>query len=195
MKREAIYEEDGRRYRIRCDARLSQLRGNPRPYFSVTGEIKVAEGGYWREHSGGCLHEPILKHWPDLAPLVALHLSDDTGAPMHAEAKGWYDLAGCYEHGMGQQYHAGNAEYRKRLPIELFADHCRISLVEAQSIVDECAAELGPINEAQDREPYGMDDYKRARAKWVVIMGGMRPRWQREAELAIAQFGLEVEHA
>jgi hypothetical protein len=39
---------------------------------------------------GGADHETLLKHFRGLAPIVALHLSDPDGTPMHAEANGWY---------------------------------------------------------------------------------------------------------
>jgi hypothetical protein len=74
---------------------LHKLAGNERPYFSVTGDLWTSERTYHsgndRNHlEGGCIHERILAAWPELAPLVALHLSDDTGAPMHDVENGWY---------------------------------------------------------------------------------------------------------
>ena len=76
---------------------LVQLAGNARPYFSVTGTLwqckRDADAGNERGWiSGGCLHDEILSTWPALAPLVALHLSDDDGVPMHAEANGRYHV-------------------------------------------------------------------------------------------------------
>lgn len=69
--------------------------GEQRPYFSVTGEI----GTYAQHRNGnvqacGCLHEEILRAWPELAPIVALHLSDEDGVPMHAleNARYWAGL-------------------------------------------------------------------------------------------------------
>lgn len=41
---------------------------------------------------GGCCHEEILTLRPDLAPFVALHLSDATGAPIFTTANGFYHL-------------------------------------------------------------------------------------------------------
>jgi hypothetical protein len=57
---------------LRVTAKLHQLKGNA-SYFSITAD----EYENQRFVAGGCMHEAILARWPDLAPLVALHLSDD----------------------------------------------------------------------------------------------------------------------
>jgi hypothetical protein len=44
---------------------------------------------------GGADHETILRAAPELAPLVAAHLADLDGTPMHAEANGWYFYSGA----------------------------------------------------------------------------------------------------
>jgi hypothetical protein len=63
-------------------------RSAPGRYLSITGEIRRPRA---REaHTVGCIHDQILKAWPDLAPLVRWHLSDDTGTPMHYLANGMY---------------------------------------------------------------------------------------------------------
>ena len=72
-------------------------------YFSITGTIgaKVVRGQMYNDyiqhnkqkyeiHSGGCIHEDILKHIPHLQPIVNLHLSNLEGVPMHAVANGTY---------------------------------------------------------------------------------------------------------
>jgi hypothetical protein len=105
---DSVAKRCGRRYGyMRVEAGLHHLRGNPLPYFSVTAEI------YYPGHQNnpfacGCMDEDVLRLWPKLAPVVALHLCDSTGLPMHAEANGWYQLAGYYE-GAGERYHAGNS--------------------------------------------------------------------------------------
>ena len=99
--------------------------GEQAPYFSITGEIwhRKASGGkdlrYRGAFAGGCLHEEILKAWPDLSDLVALHLSDIDGAPMHSVENGWYWNGGT----KWQEY--------KR---ETLADHLRISPEEADRV-------------------------------------------------------------
>jgi hypothetical protein len=74
-------------------AEIVHLPGNARPYFSVTGEERnlrrIEEN---QVEACGAMHDEIVKHFPELAPIVALHLSDDTGTPMHAVANGAYHL-------------------------------------------------------------------------------------------------------
>lgn len=63
---------------------LNMIRGNGRPYFSLTCDIY--ERG--RDVGGGAAHELILKLFPHLKPLADLHLSDIDGVPMHAAENG-----------------------------------------------------------------------------------------------------------
>jgi hypothetical protein len=78
------------------DAKLHQL-GDQRPYFSVVGELWQSKGWYKNGQDGrlrecGMLHERILKAFPQLAPIIALHLADEDGVPMHAVENGRYWL-------------------------------------------------------------------------------------------------------
>jgi len=60
--------------------------GNQKPYFSLTG--RVVEKG--RESYSGAIHEEILKAFPQLADIAALHLSDIDGKPLHSFENGRY---------------------------------------------------------------------------------------------------------
>lgn len=81
------------RYRFRAEVGLSHLEGNPRPYWSATGELlNMARAGENRLEACGAMGDEIREHFPHLAPVVALHLSDDLGVPMHAAANGAYWL-------------------------------------------------------------------------------------------------------
>jgi hypothetical protein len=71
--------------------------------FSVTGDLWEARcnaRGITRfnqgreQDAGGCLHDDILKAFPKLAPLIAVHLASPNGVPMHGEANGWYFYSG-----------------------------------------------------------------------------------------------------
>ena len=87
----AGYHEDymTRPGRIVATIELHRI-GDQESYFSVTGAIY--EGQRREPDSAGCIHEQILTVWPQLAPLVELHLSTADGVPMHAEANGWFWL-------------------------------------------------------------------------------------------------------
>ncbi len=69
-------------------------RANGHADFSVTGSIHEKRGNGWEcePYMCGCVHEAILEHAPELAPFVALHLSDQYGAPMYAAGTGFYFL-------------------------------------------------------------------------------------------------------
>lgn len=87
------YFKDGEKYHISAEGGLHYIKGNNAPYFTITGEIKrIARNGRRVFESGGCIHEEILKHFPQFADLVDLHLSDIDGVPTHAEANGAYWL-------------------------------------------------------------------------------------------------------
>jgi hypothetical protein len=47
--------------------------------------------------SGGCDHETLLLAFPELAPIVRVHLADPDGTPMHALANAWYFYRGGHE--------------------------------------------------------------------------------------------------
>ncbi len=164
---------------------LHYLKGNSSPYFTLT---------YWykrgSDEHGGAGHEEILKHFPDLADLAALHLSDIDGVPMHAD--GFYFLAGALPDGFGERYHVGNSDrnfpdgYRKPTGddcLQFFANHCRISLAEARAIRDDVQRTALAAEHSRNAA---------AKARLAEIMATMRPRWKAEAEACIVKHGLVV---
>jgi hypothetical protein len=180
---------------FKVEGGLHFIKANGKPYFTLT-YTSHRKGFPNQCYSGGAGHDEILKHYPKFADLAALHLSDIDGVPMHAEANGWYSLAGALG-GAGQQYHAGNSkrhcpivppadkpwqntEYREPTQAEclqIFADHCRIPIEEAQAIRDRVAAKW---------------NFPDMRSEWRAIMETMRPRWKAEAEACIAKHNLRV---
>jgi len=112
---------------IKAFAKLQKL-GDQRPYFSLTGE----ETEYGRIQCCGCMHDELLDHWPELKPLVDIHLSDaETGEPMHALENGWY-WAGGYGSYKGERNDPPNATH--------LASHLRITPEYAQEIIDRVKA-------------------------------------------------------
>ncbi len=107
------YYENGTRYRLTVIAELHKLGSNPRPHFSATGSLDYqARNNRWVNIKAGCIHEDILKRIPELAPVIAVHLADDDGVPMHA-----------YENA---SYWAGHTKYQD-LDLDALARHLRIS--------------------------------------------------------------------
>lgn len=183
--RASEYREGSTRYRITVNAGLHMIKGNSAPYFSLTGVIDEVRAGRWHDYSSGCIHEDILKLWPDLGDLAALHMSNIDGQPMHAEANGWYWLAGALG-GLGERYHAGNAGQPKTPEecLRVFAEHCRITLDAARAL----AAELLDGIEAE----LSFKRRDRIRARWVEACKGMAPRWKAEADACIGKHKLVV---
>lgn len=197
---------DGGKQRLVVKGGLHYIRGNRAPYFSVTCDIY--ENG--RDVGGGAAHELILREHPDLADIIALHLSDMDGAPGHDAPNAWYWLAGAYEHHMGEEYHGGNSKQNfpctppadkpwsnteHRYPtldesLAIFARHVRISIEEARTVRDLVGAELGPQQEDAGAPRWRKADFQRARAvlkKWIEQQ---RPRWKAEADAVIAKYKL-----
>lgn len=149
----------GKNYTLtfRVEGGLNYLRGNRKPYFSIT--VDQHRTGHPNQcQSGGCMHDEVLKHFPKFADIVALHLSDIDGVPSYAAENGWYRLAGALPDHAGERYHGGNSEmhfpkpegaprrgswdntdYRKPTPdecLQIFADHARVSLDAACGLRD-----------------------------------------------------------
>lgn len=167
--------------------------GNQEPYFSVTAAIGTPaelNSGNWQ--AGGCLHEDAAKAWPEIKPLIDLHLSDAvTGAPIHAEANGFYWLAGICG-GLGEKYHGGSGSDARDADkcLTIFAEHCRINLHTAGDIVAqvrrafvEGCRTVATSEEVTARTRQEMDLAGRlaAHAAWKELCDAMRPRWEREA--------------
>lgn len=136
------------------------------PYFSVTGEIVNKRfNSARRDEAGGCLHEEILAQWPDLAPLVALHLSTVDGVPMHAVDNGRYWL-GLTAYKSSHRIEVDGGLTEVDLPyIPLVANHFRITEEEAGRLADEAARHGDEAVTAYVEE--------------------CRPRWADEARAAI----------
>ena len=151
---------------------LSKI-GNQLPYFSITAEERI-DG---RVTAFGCTHDEILLAHPELADMVALHLSDINGVPMHAVENGWYWLSSSLG-GLGEKYYHTNKEEA----FDIFCKHCRVGVGEGKSIQIDIAGCYENI-----------DAPKAAKAVWVEICESMKPRWKKEAESAIKKYQLKVE--
>jgi hypothetical protein len=77
--------------KITATAQLVKRSANDLPYFSLTGEISRNDRRY-RDPIITCgqITDEILHHFPQLAPLAVVHLSDAGGHPIHSEANARY---------------------------------------------------------------------------------------------------------
>lgn len=170
-------------------AQLYQLSGNNAPYFSVTADIYKSKAYVGARNdrgwlAGGCLHKEILKFAPDLAPVVALHLADDNGAPMHAEANGWYWISGALG-GLGERYHGGNREpYGQPNDCrQIFAEHIHIDRAAADSIIDRVEHAFNQACSEGADVPIARG---LAREVWCCEINYLRPIWKKQADAAVA---------
>ena len=74
--------------------RLDDQCKNGHQDFAITGDIyEAGKPKIDRYHiGGGCIHDDILKYFPEFEPFVNLHLCDYKGAPMHASANMHYNM-------------------------------------------------------------------------------------------------------
>lgn len=150
-------------------------------YFSVTVDVYRSQRAYeigGEPHSCGQMHEDVLRAFPDLAPVVAMHLADvETGEPMHGPANGWYRLGGAdMAHEIDYRVQHGRGNYYKA-PEPIEGDD--LSPTFAQFFVDMAARSLSVTVEmlpnVQDPDLF---------AAWVEDVA--RPYWLERASEANA---------
>ncbi len=193
---------------FKVEGGLHYIHGNSSPHFTLT-YTEHRKGFPNQCCSGGAGHERIAEIYGEkFAGLAKMHLSDIDGVPMHAEANGWYSLAGYLPGNAGARYHAGNAQrhfpkavidparswdttdYRNPTPdecLQIFADHLRITLDEAHEL-----ARL--IEVASTRYDNGEPVYEWGHGRelfhgWIEAH---KPVWKLEANACIAKYGLRL---
>lgn len=83
-------------FRIQAEVRHDDACGNGHNTFSITGVIQRVVRGSWRDEMCGCIHDLIVKHFPELAPYIKWHLCSTDG-PMHYIANAVFN-AGDRDH-------------------------------------------------------------------------------------------------
>lgn len=71
---------------IKVNVRFDDECGNGYNTFSITADVYIPG-----RRAGGCLHEDVAKHFPELAPFIKWHLCSTDG-PMHYIANTLYHL-------------------------------------------------------------------------------------------------------
>jgi len=102
-------------------------------YFSITGSLfeklsrgqkyydyKLFNGEKFEQTTGGCIHDTILKYYPEFKNIVDLHLSDLDGLPMHFFANGFYYITQFLK--------------RKEYSLKVIQNHFRIDRKEAKKL-------------------------------------------------------------
>lgn len=176
--KEIVTTIPGGRKIVRALGGLHCIRGNSAPYFSLTWEVVHVRGHSSSIRECGAAHEKIVRLWPSLAPLAALHLSDENGEPMHAAANGYYWIAGvgvCG--GLGERYHGGNGGGGGDCA-DIAAKHFRVDVWEVAALCNCVKVE------------YDRGGTAAAKAVVARFVEEQRPRWKREADEAIAKLGL-----
>ena len=153
-------------------AGLRYIRGNSAPYFSLTAESK--EYGY------GMLHDLILEHCPELAPLADMHLSDINGVPMHSVENGWYWLKGAAGDQGSFFSESINPEEEPEKCMQMLAKHLRISNAEAQRLIQETTRSVKRVGSITAKQEF---------ARYIERL---KPHWKAEADEAIERFNLRI---
>lgn len=87
------YRSGGKNYRISVKASLDDECHNMTCDFSITGNVyEQKRNGEWEHYTGGCIHDVIVRHFPELKKFIPLHLSNYLGQPMYPEANGQYHI-------------------------------------------------------------------------------------------------------
>ena len=108
---------------LKVNASLVKRAANDYAYYSITGSVELIDKRY-RDPiiTCGAIHDTIKQHYPELTPLITVHLSAPDGVPMHAEANARY-WAGLSTYPNGSPM----GEYKR----EVLARHLRITPEEA----------------------------------------------------------------
>lgn len=163
---------------VRLELREATDAGGLSPAFSVTTDTFEAHG----THSGkcrhrrdrdpdacGCDHGAALTAFPELAPLVDLHLADsESGEPMHAEANAlyFYKTARGLPGGWSDDY--GHAA-REGLSVEQYARRVACSILRLDDI---------PLDHVAPSE---------LSAAFHALVSDQRSRWRLDAAAGRAQ--------
>lgn len=88
-----FFTENEEDYRITVRISLDDDCKNNICDWSVTADIRQKNKyGTYGEYMGGCCHNEVAKHFPELAKFIPLHCSNHYGAPMYPVRNGIYHI-------------------------------------------------------------------------------------------------------
>lgn len=155
--------------------RLYLLGGNERPHWSVQGEERnLRRQGDYQVECCGCMHDEVLRYFPDLAPLVALHLSDDLGRPMHAAANMAYWL------GFSRRYDTSPSYGPQPPDLGIAARLWRVAEDDARALQERVEAIVAGVDDPDGR--YGIA----SAALRSIAEAEHHDRWHAEHEAGLA---------
>lgn len=147
------FSEDGRTYRIDVVAKYDK-------YFSLTADVYEHREGRWQWVSGGCMHDDIAKHFPELGRYVKWHLCDRRG-PMHYLANTIY-LAGdrdYYGRRAGEPCRWEERVEFESFPVKLAVDYAFAKWLESEQNGREWQEgadyEVIRVDHPREREKFG----------------------------------------
>lgn len=88
-----FFTENEEDYRITVRISLDDGCKNNICDWSITADIRRKNKcGTYGEYMGGCCHNEVAKHFPELAKFISLHLCNHYGAPMYPVENGTYHI-------------------------------------------------------------------------------------------------------
>jgi len=146
---------EGKPANIVCEVRYDDQCGNGHNSFSITGHVRLVGGKDWE--IGGCIHEEIAKHFPELAHLIKWHLFDSNG-PMYYLQNTMYHASDKDCHGYRKGEACSWSQFIKfgDFPMLFPAGKTLRALVEASkgSLAFWQGLEIVPIDHKKDDYPF-----------------------------------------
>lgn len=88
-----FFTENKEEYRITVTVSLDDDCRSNMCDWSVTADVRWKnQRGQYKEYMGGCCHDEVAKHFPELAKFISLHLCNHYGAPMYPVGNGIYHI-------------------------------------------------------------------------------------------------------
>lgn len=188
------------REKIRARYGFHYIKGNSRPYFSITADIVTREriayenthridGKIYWDCGGGCCHDDIARAFPKLAPLIAWHLSDDTGSPSHYVENALYWLRKhlgvfrLFSHSKPEGRRPGEPE-----PLDAFKRTIVFGSVDGDDSIDGDESEFHKHIIARETNGDTADNIIDAVREWLNVR---LPRLDRKMRETMVSFGVE----